>query len=792
MSTVLERSAKRIARWLVSRPIQALWLLIGVSLASAAALPFLRIEAGQSAFLADDDPATRFSEEVEKAFVNDDVVIVAYETDDPFSQRSLEEIRAFGKQVAAFSRPKDGSDVSVIDDVTSLATVKDVRGADMTFRSVPLVPDEVPSSPAELEEIRAHAKANRLIREGLLSASSPRLAALLVRLTPGSTDVDRAFVVERLRALIAAQPSQTRFYVTGLPVASVDAVHYMQLDLQRFIPITYTLLMVLMLLFTRRLIGVLLAIINATVAIVVGMAILAALGSLTTLSTIMPPMLMVLSVATVVHFLTEYARNTHVVGPARAAEVSLSELMVPAFMCELTTAVGFLSFAISRIPAMREFGLAAALAVMASLFTSFLVLAVAVRYFGAERLISSQGIAASARVERVVGRYTDLAIAWPKAMLAFVGALSLLAATGLWWFRVDHSDLGQFDRGLPIRQATDLVNAQLGGSNELIVSIKTPNEGRFLEPAELAKLEALEHFLQTDVQASNATSVADHVKLMHRGFNDDAPEAERVPETREQVAQLVLLNGDDRVFHYVDRTWKWARVGARTAESGSDRLMRRFGQIDAYLAQHFPRSAGYEAAVTGSTHKGVVMANNILDGQVSSFLLSFILIFIPITLVFGSAIAGLYTIPSNIFPILACLGLMGWFDIPLDIPTSMVASIILGIAVDDTIHFIQSLRAGIAEHDDVQRALRHTMATKGVGALWIALIITSGFVALLASNFKPTHDFGLLTAFAMVAGIVAEIFLLPPLIIVTGTRLGVPLRARLAPTEAEATPVVAE
>lgn len=768
MSTGLEKISEHTAKWLVNKPRQVAGVLALLVVGSLAALPLLMLESGTRVFVADDDPAQLFLKTIEQQFVSDDVIFVAYQAADVFSKANLEEIRVIGDQ---FSAAGEG----LIDDVVSVSTVKDVRGADSTFRSVLLVPDEVPSETAALEDIRAHARSNWLIRDGLLSATSPNVAAIMVRLARGSNDEARARAVVAVRRVLAEHSgSQMQFFVTGGPVIESDSITCMMLDLKRFVPVTYVMLSLLIFVFTRRVAGVVLAFANASIAVIFGMGTLAVFGSLTNLSTIMPPMLMVLSVATVVHFLTEYARNTKIVGPERAAEVSLKELLVPAFMCELTTAFGFVSFGFSRIPAMREFGIAAAIAVMGVFATSFLMLALVVRYFGAERLISSRGIAASAGVERMVNRYTDLAIRRPKLVLSAMGVLTVISSIGLIWFKIDHSTVDQFTGDLPIRRATEMVNTHLGGSNEIIVSVRTHDENRFLDPAELQKLEALQAFLALEVKATMTASVADHVRLMHRAFNDEIESANHLPQTREQVAQLVLLNGDDRLFQFVDRSWMWARVGARTTESGSAVLTHRFSQIDEYLKSHFPASAGYEARVTGATYLDIVMTNNILDGQTSSFLISFALIFLPMILVFGSLSAAAFTVPSNIFPILACLGLMGWLGIPLDVGTSMTTAIVLGIAVDDTIHFIQSMRQGLAEHQDLERAIRHTMATKGVGALWITLIITLGFGTLMASNFKVTFNFGFITSFAMVAGVLAEVLLLPPLIVLTGTRLGVP------------------
>jgi hypothetical protein len=168
------------------------------------------------------------------------------------------------------------------------------------------------------------------------------------------------------------------------------------------------------------------------------------------------------------------------------------------------------------------------------------------------------------------------------------------------------------------------------------------------------------------------------------------------------------------------------------------------------------------------------MAENLIEDQSTGFSVSFFLIFIPIAVAFRSLRAGFYSIPSNVFPILCMFGLMGVFGIPLSLSTANISSIVLGIAVDDTTHFISAMRDHIRRHDDPPRAVRDTMRTKGFGALWITLIISVGFSSLAASSFASTRDFGLLCAVAMGAGVIAELLVLPPLLLVTGTRLGIP------------------
>jgi len=132
------------------------------------------------------------------------------------------------------------------------------------------------------------------------------------------------------------------------------------------------------------------------------------------------------------------------------------------------------------------------------------------------------------------------------------------------------------------------------------------------------------------------------------------------------------------------------------------------------------------------------------------------------------------------------MGLMGFSGIYLDIGTVMTASVVLGIAVDDTIHFLTHIRSGLRSGAPLEDALRHTLHMKGAGAIWTAMLLCAGFGVVLVSNFAPTRNFGLLTCSAMITGVIGEILLLPPMLLLTQTRLGI------TPPEPASLPAVPE
>lgn len=771
-----------LADFLYDRPRLVAGVLAAVVLVSVGALPFLKVRMGWDPFYDRDTPQQAVMNEVRAQFANDDLVYVAYEADDTFSAPVLSELRRVGQVISSLQvKGAGGAPIAAVAEVTSLATVKDLLGEDANFRTVALVPDPVPAEPVALDRIRARARRNPVIRENLLGHDD-RVGAFVVRLSPSLTDLQNSEAVERIRAVLAEgrakAPQPSAYHPAGKSVLISDIGRTTVLDVLKFIPAIYAVIVVLLALFLRRWWGLLLALTNVTLCFLAGMACLTAIGgAINDLSSVMPSIVMILSVTTAIHFLSEYAKHARDGGQETAPRLVLRELLAPSWMAALTTAVGFASLATSAIPALREFGIALALAVLVSFVVSFSLMVLATRWKAAEAYVSPRGIAQSPAFEGWIRAYSDLVIRHRWAFLVASVVVVTLGGLGVTRLKVDTNHLEYFDDTSPLRKANAFIEDRLGGTSVLVVSIRTDEAERFTRPEELKKVEALERFLVDDLKADSVVSPVDFIKLMHRAFLGDDEAQFRLPDTSDQVAQLLVLNGDPLFAQYLDPSHRWVRLTLRSREHTISRLAAQYAAIDAYLATHFPASEGYRAAGTGENRLIVTLVTSIVDSQISSLGTSFLLIFLPIFLLFRSIRAGLFSIPSNIFPVVLTLGVMGWLGIPLNIATVMISSMTLGIAVDDTLHFIQHLRLRLTVHGELERALRETFLMKGVGVLWTGLVISLGFGVLLLSSFSPTRHFGALAALAMVTGIVAELFLLPPLLLVTGTRLGTKVEA---------------
>jgi len=751
-------------------------LLASILALSLFGLTRLRFQTGTEPFFDRSQPEEVIHQRVNKQFGSDDTVFVTCEAGDLFRHDVLTALRQLVVSIEGFSVRHGDEDSYPIHDIQGLTTVKDLVGSDQSFRTVRLVPDPIPTDPDTLQLIRDRAVKNEVIRSNFLS-NDLRTTVIAARLVTNVNDDDMAATVVHVRNELArtndALPSM-HCEAIGSAIIRADTASFMAQDLSLFIPAMFVLILVSLFFLVRRFTGIVVATVNVTLCLFAAMATLALSGgTINNLSTILPVVAMVLSLTVIIHFMAELAKNTLAVGAAASPHQTISELLMPSFMCSLTTAVGFGSLATSSIPALHDFGVVAGVSTLMTLVISFTVVAVAVHYWKPSTLVAENSPANSETFGNWIDAYTRLVFRRPRSLLTISVSLFVVGTAGLAFLVADMDTIGQFPEHSAPRVATRFVEAKDGGADLMIVSVQHPDRDAFLQPENLVRLDEAADFLRRELGATHVLSITDFVRLMNKAFMDEDPREFRIPDQREQVAQLMLLNGDDTTDQYINQSYSWVRLVARVPVQTSKRRAQDYVRLDDYLRRQFPRDRQFVADATGDSRLWTVITDQIVGSQIRSFSFSLFFVFLPIFVLFRSWSAGLFSLPSNIFPIGITLGLMGWLSINLDVATANIASVVLGIVVDDTIHFIQYMRMRLAAHGDHDRALTETLRTKGVGVSWVTLILAMGFGTTLLSSFAPTRHFGVLTCVALFAGAVGELTLLPPLFVLIRSRLGV-------------------
>ncbi len=743
---------------LFGRPRLILALLLLVAAVSTTLLLRLPVDTSIESLIIEGDPDLVFYNRYKEQFGEDEFLVVAFENPEIFTPAYL---RFISRLTTVFA------DIEEVREVVSLTNVEDVIGSRDDFYIHPLV-EELPADQEAAAGIRRRALANPLIAGNLVSEDGRAgLFILRTRAHPGDEKYDARLVgkVQKLLADSRVNYLQQEFHLAGWLVTDVGMSSYMNWDLLLFLPLTTLLLIVLFRFFLRSWWAVCWSMVNITLCLLVTMALLYLDGgAVSPMTAILPPLMMALAASDSIHMFTDFfQRDRQAVGVLPALRQTLQQLAAPCFLTSFTTAVGFFSLVVSRIPPIRQFGLAAAGGMLAEYCLTMMIIPL-----GIMATAGSPGWRLSR--ERQQGfLYRQFR---QKAPLVIRGrwlicALALVLTAGALWqasrVKVETNVIEYFRSSSRIARDTAFVDRYLGGVNTLEVSFQARRPDAFKEPANLAVIETVAAFIRRQPAIGKIISVNSFLKEMNRAFHNEDERFYRLPDSRELAAQYLLLYDGEEIYNFIDRDYRWARLSARVAEHRSSRLQEYIAALQGFVASHC-RDADLDIRVTGKTFLVNKLIKSIVDSQVQSLLVAFLIIFAVLFLVFRSFSLGFISIIPNLLPIVFNLGLMGLVGIPLNTATAIIAAVTIGIAVDDTIHYLHQYQrersAGAARRVAVCRAI----VKKGVPMTTTSLLLVVAFSILVWSNFIPTAQFGVLCAVTMFNALVCDLLVLPALL----------------------------
>ncbi|MCK5119571.1 MAG: MMPL family transporter [Candidatus Latescibacteria bacterium] len=365
-------------------------------------------------------------------------------------------------------------------------------------------------------------------------------------------------------------------------------------------------------------------------------------------------------------------------------------------------------------------------------------------------------------LERLLWFFGNLVSTQPKTVIAGALIFSALSVIGIFFVVVDTDPKNYFSRDHPVVYATDLIDQNLGGSQNISVVF----EGDIKEPRIMHKMDALEQTLQNMPEVGHTTSIARVLRQMSRALNDPNEVGyDRIPDTRNAIAQyfeLYAMSGDAEDFEkMVDFPCEHAVITARMNTTSTAKLSNVVNRIGAMV--------GDDPDVLLVGGFGVVLsdlAKLMVHGQFLSLGLATVLVALLLMILFRSVTAGLISAIPLLLSMAILFGLMGVFGIELNIVTAMLSSIMIGVGIDYTIHFLWRYREerqhGLTEVD----AVKKTLTTTGRGIIFNAFSVIIGFVALLFSGFLPVQFFGFLVVVSIFACLVGALVLVPSLCIV--------------------------
>ncbi len=795
-------------RALLRRPrlILAVFTALTVVLGSFALR--VRIESSIASVLPADDPGVAFYDGVRATFGSDEIGVIGVRSDDLFSERSLGKIRRVTNALAALEG---------VEKVISLTNAID-PSAD-AFSPPPLIP-VIPIRPDAVVALKKKLASTALFRVNLIAPDFGGAAINVFFANMSDVRYADLQIDAKIAAILAAEQGPEEFYYTGAAHLKKAATDDMRRDLLVSTPVALALVLATLWLSFRRLRDVAACTLSVVVAVAWTLGVLVLAGKAINLGTfVLPPLLLVVGSSYAIHVLAHYHELRQSLVDVDHIEIvsrTLDDVMMPVLIAAGTTIIGFGALLANSIVAIRDLGLFSVIGIAFVVLTSLVLLPALLLLWPAPLAAEQQSAepAVPSWLQNSLARLGERAYSGRGVVLvaaAMVGVVSLLGVPRI---RVDSNFLAYFDPDSPVRRDNQVINDTIVGSNPFYLVIDGGEPGTLERWEVLRQIKDLQIFLNQQPGVSGTVSLVDYLDILEPGFNtgggDDFvldEEGNMVPfvapkrfweDPTSLVPIMKMVKKNAASFaSVVTPEFDRGNILVRSTLTGSTEIEALLSRVRGYIAEKIPASLRIEP--TGTLVLMTGTSSDIVTGQVQSLTLALVIMFAIMALMFLSLRIGVLAIIPNLLAILIFFGLLGWFDIPLNLGTSLIATIALGIAVDNTVHFMARLSRELRGASEQSVALQATLRSVGVPVVFTTVALFLGFLTFAGSSFVPIRSFGQLTAVTIVAALLSNLIVLPALLatskIITlwdlvGVKLGadpthtIPLLRGLRPAQA--------
>ena len=724
-------------RFVIRHPYMVLILIVLITLLFAAKLPALRFQTSIYDLAIENLPESVYYRQFKKLFGSEEMILVVARTDNVFAPETFERL---GHMADAISK------IPGVIRVLSLPGIK--QDMDLTSRWTP-------------DEFREIIGPIELFNRNFLSEDRKTtvLSVILDDLP------DKTPVINAVEQILEKENETLSLYQIGMPLVSRALAAYTESDFLRLPPVTFAVMALVLLCLFRDVRSVLIPTGSVLFALIWTFGMMAWTKTpLSLLTMIVPIFLIAVGTAYCMYILSAYRT---VAERAESSKEAVFQCFIhvrfPTVLAVITTIMGLGSLMLNRINSIREFAAFSCLGLLSLLVMMLLAVPAILVLLPLSRKGSKTDRGADGPINAFLDIIIDLNLNRRKWVLTAVFVVSLIAVCGIMRIHVETNPVGFFKKDTPISRHFEDISKQTSGSFPINVVLNARTEGYFENPAHLKQIARIQDFLNGLDGVDKTVSLADFLKLVNYATGRYQKEAYALPEEPFEVRMLInsykTMLGQEMFHRFMDPEMKQANILLRTHISGSRDFLALKREIGDFLKKNF--EAHFDAHVTGF---GIVISQSsqlLTQGLVQSLSLTLVLIIAAMSLLFLSAKVGFMAIVPNLFPIVVSFGLMGWLGIELSVATSLIASIAIGLAVDDTIHYLVRYNQEFKKDLDKDRALRDTIYGVGRPIIFTTLAISLGFAVLLFSHFRPTSVFGLLMVVTMTASLAGALLILP-------------------------------
>ena len=733
-------SFKEMLEWTLRKPLVVITIILAITFCFAWQIRHLSFKTSIYDLQIEDLPETVRYEDFKKLFGSDEIIRVVVKAENVFDSLTFQKIDQLSQRAAQ---------IEGVRRVISLAGVK--RAVDVTGNW-------------DMEKFYTVVSGVELFKNNLFSTDGKTTALTLVL----QNEVLPEDVIHAVRLLIADSPSDLSLYQIGMPLVSEALVKLTEKDFSRLPPITLLLIAIILLCLFRRLRYILIPLTCVGLALIWTLGLMALLRiPLSMLTMIVPVFLIAVGTAYCLHIVSEYiACQEKSRSPKEVTARTFSNIAFPTFLAVLTTIIGLGSLFINRIAMIQEFALFSCFGMVSILIVVLTFLPAAMSLMPVSSKTQKKKETASPLFQRFIDIIVDLNLNHQKITLSVIGVVVLICLVGILRIRVETNPVGYFKENTEVRRNFNDIYRNLSGSFPINVAVAHAEADYFQDPAHLADIARLQVYLEKLPGVDKTISFADYLKLVHYALNRCEHKHYVLPqegfEIRMAINNYATILGEDMLTRFMNTEFSKTNILLLTHVSSSREFLQIRDKIIAHVKQDFSRDLKWDITGLGMT---IAVSSQLLTaGQIKSLSITMALVFAIMFALFLSSKVGLIALVPNFFPIIINFGIMGWFGVELSVVTSLIASIAIGLAVDDTIHYLFRYNREFKTDLNEKRAIRETLISVGRPITFTTVTICVGFSILIFSSFKPTAIFGVMMVITSLAALIGDLIVLPLLI----------------------------
>ncbi len=772
-----------LARFIIKFRLPLMLMLAVITVFMAYQIPRLTLSYDYVAAVPPSDSSMQYYEDFKRQFGEDANLLVVGVQDS-----ALYEVSTFRR----FSYLSDAiKELNGVKYVVSLPGLQQLVKNPQTQRfDVAPVFAEIPTEQAELDSLLRVANDLQFYSQQLINPDNGA-TFLLIAIENKTLNSDKREQLVPDIQMLGKQFSEVtgvELHYAGIPFVRTVLNEQVRAELQLFLILSVVVTALILLLFFRSWDAVVFPLLIIAIIVVWTMGSLVLLGyEITLLSGLLPPIIVVIGIPNSVYLLNKYHQEyKRYRDKVQALQAVVEKMGTATLITNVTTAIGFLVLMFTNVPMLEEFGLVAGINILATFVVSIILIPSVFSYLPAPgdrqlRHLRFKG------VDRIITGLDLLVHRHRYRVLIGAGVITLLFLAGFLRLESISYLVDDVPDDSQLKQDLVFFEENFAGIMPLEIVIDTHKKRSVTRLSTLQKVDSLEQFLEKQPAISQPVSAVGLVKAARQAYYNNSPDFYALPTRRDQAFILRYLknsgmadasadNGLEAASgasptrllrSFADSSGQQLRISLKIADVGSHEIQHLIEEVIEPKAEELFGDSNTEVTVTGTSLLFAKSNAFLIRNLLTSLFIAFCLIAAIMAMLFGSVRMILISLIPNLIPLIVTAGIMGLVGIPLKPSTAIIFSIVFGISVDDSIHFLAKYRQEMKlNRFFVPLAISKSLRETGTSMVYTSVILFFGFIIFAGSGFGGTQNLGILTSLTLLVAMLTNLTVLPSLLMI--------------------------